>query len=238
VTARLESSGLAGGWGELTAFRAVDITVAAGEIHAVLGPNGAGKTTLLLTLAGILPSRSGTVAVDGARMRVGRATAACRAGVVLVPDNRELFTTLTVEENLRVPVGHDAAGLQSMFELFPALEARRNLRAGSLSGGEQQMLAIARALIQHPKVLLIDELSMGLAPTIVERLFAAIREAATERGCAVVVVEQYVHVALQVADAASILNRGRVVLRGPAADLAADAGRLEQAYLGQDVGSR
>ena len=236
MSPRLECVGLKGGWGALTMFRDVDLAVEPGTLHAILGPNGAGKTTLLLTLAGILPAHGGTVAVDGARMRTGRATAACRAGVVLVPDNRELFTTLTVEENLRVPAAPDGTGLRSMFELFPALEARRKLRAGSLSGGEQQMLAIARALIQRPKVLLIDELSMGLAPTLVERLFDGIRRVATDNRCAVVFVEQYVHVALQVADSASILNRGSIVLSGSAADLVADAEQLEQAYLGRRGG--
>ena len=232
MSPRLECIGLTGGWGALTAFRDVDIAVEAGTVHAILGPNGAGKSTMLLTLAGILPAHGGMVAVDGARVRTGRATGASRAGIVLVLDNRELFTTLTVEENLRVPAGRDVAGLRSMFELFPALEARRKLQAGSLSGGEQQMLAIARALVQRPKVLLIDELSMGLAPMLVERLFEAIRRVATDRECAVVFVEQYVHVALQAADSASILNRGSIVLSGSAAELAAGADRLEQAYLG------
>jgi branched-chain amino acid transport system ATP-binding protein len=171
VTAGLACSGLTGGWGQLTAFRDIDLAVEEGSMHAILGPNGAGKTTLLLTLAGLLPSRAGTVSVGGEVLRSNRPTAACRAGLVLVPDNRQLFTTLTVEENLRVPHRKGPEGIASMYKLFPVLEERRGLRAGALSGGEQQMLAMARALIQRPKVLLVDELSMGLAPTIVERLF-------------------------------------------------------------------
>lgn len=228
----LECQGLTGGWGQLTAFRDLDLAVEAGSMHAILGPNGAGKTTLLLTLAGLLPAHAGTVTVDGQPLRPGRPAAACRAGVVLVPDNRELFTTLTVEENLKVPGSRSDTGIESMYKLFPALEERRDLRAGALSGGEQQMLAMARALIQRPKVLLIDELSMGLAPTIVERLFSAVRQAATNRDCAVIFVEQYVHVALQVADTASVINRGSIVLSGPAGELSSKVTELEQAYLG------
>jgi branched-chain amino acid transport system ATP-binding protein len=232
MSTRLECIGLTGGRGTITAFRDVDLAVEASTMHAILGPNGAGKTTLLLTLAGLLPAQGGTIAVDGAPVRTGRPTEAGRAGIVLVPDNRELFKTLTVDENLRVPSRHDRDAVQSMFELFPALEKRRNLRAGALSGGEQQMLAMARALIQRPKVLLVDELSMGLAPVIVERLFAAIRQIATEYESAVIFVEQYVDVALHVADFASVLNRGSVVLSGAAGELAAQSEQLEQAYLG------
>lgn len=232
MSAGLECRGLTGGWGELTAFRDLDLSVEAGSMHAILGPNGAGKTTLLLTLAGLLPAHAGTVSVDGQPLRSGRPAAACRAGLVLVPDNRELFTTLTVEENLKVPGARSEGGIGSMYKLFPALEERRNLTAGALSGGEQQMLAMARALIQRPKVLLVDELSMGLAPVIVERLFSAVRQAATNRGCAVVFVEQYVHVALQVADTASVINRGSIVLDGRADELSAKAGDLQHAYLG------
>lgn len=232
MSAGLECTGLTGGWGQLTAFRDIDLSVGAGSMHAILGPNGAGKTTLLLTLAGLLPAHAGTVSVDGQVLRPGRPTAACRAGLVLVPDNRQLFATLTVEENLRVPARRGMEGVEAMYKLFPVLKERRDLRAGALSGGEQQMLAMARALIQRPKVLLIDELSMGLAPAIVERLFSAVRQAATNRGCAVIFVEQYVSVALHVADSASVLNRGSIVLSGPAEDLAAEPGDLEQAYLG------
>ncbi len=232
MTPGLECKGLTGGWGQLTAFRDLDLSVEAGSMHAILGPNGAGKTTLLLTLAGLLPAHAGTVSVGGQEIRPGRPTAACRAGLVLVPDNRQLFTTLTVEENLRVPNRKGREGIDAMYKLFPSLEDRRNLRAGALSGGEQQMLAMARAMIQRPKVLLVDELSMGLAPTVVERLFAAVRQAATNRGCAVVFVEQYVSVALHVADHAWVLNRGSMVLDGSADELLADADVLEEAYFG------
>jgi len=232
MTARLECAGLTGGWGAVTAFRDVDLALESGEVHAVLGPNGAGKTTLLLTLAGLLPPQRGDVAVDGARLRSGSAIAANRAGVVLVPDNRELFTTLSVEDNLRVASGRKGPEPRSMLELFPALEPRWKLHAGALSGGEQQMLAMARALIQRPKILLVDELSMGLAPLIVERLFEAIHQVAAESNCAVVLVEQYVGLALEVADSVSVLNQGRVVLSGTATEISAQSKLLEQAYLG------
>ena len=232
MSGALECRGLSGGRGRVTAFRDVDLAVEAGRVHALLGPNGAGKTTFLLTVAGLLPSQGGRVAVSGVPLRPGRATAACRAGVVLVPDKRELFTTLTVEENLRVAAGRRGPDPRSMLAVFPALEPRWSLRAGALSGGEQQMLAMARALIQRPKVLLVDELSMGLAPLVVEHLFTVLRAVAADTGCAVVVVEQYVHLALQVADSASVLNRGTLVLHGPASHLSANPRHLEEAYLG------
>jgi branched-chain amino acid transport system ATP-binding protein len=232
MSARFECTGLAGGWGSVMAFHEVDLSVDAGAIHAVLGPNGAGKTTLLLTLAGLLPAQEGSVAIDGAPVASGRATAASRAGVVLVPDNRALFTTLTVEENLRVAAGRHGPEPRTVLEVFPALEPRWKLRAGALSGGEQQMLAMARALIQRPRVLLVDELSMGLAPTTVERLFNAIRQVARDSNTAVVFVEQYVGLALKVADQVSVLNRGGIVLTGGADEIGAAPELLEQAYLG------
>ena len=232
MSCALECVGLAGGWGTLTAFRDVDLAIEPGTIHAILGPNGAGKTTLLLTLAGLLPAHSGTVAVSGIKLRRGHATATCKAGLVFVPDNRELFTTLSVEENLRVAARRGSPDPRSMLEVFPALEPRWDLRVSALSGGEQQMLAMARALIQRPTVLLIDELSMGLAPMIVERLFDAIRQTVSDGDCAVVFVEQYVSLALKVADSASVLNRGSIVLRGSATELAGQREQLEHAYLG------
>jgi branched-chain amino acid transport system ATP-binding protein len=232
MTKRLTCTGLSGGRGSVTAFRDVDLALAAGTVHAVLGANGAGKTTLLLTIAGLLHAQVGTVAVDGIELRPGRPIGAGRAGIVLVPDNRELFTTLTVEENLRVASGRRGPDPRSALEVFPALQPRWKLRAGALSGGEQQMLAIARALIQQPKVLLVDELSMGLAPIVVERLFGAIRNVASAHDCAVVFVEQYVGLALKVADSVSVLNRGTVVLSGAASEIATDLEVLENAYLG------
>jgi branched-chain amino acid transport system ATP-binding protein len=238
MSSRLECTDLKGGSGDLTVFRDVNLAVEAGTIHAILGPNGAGKTTILLTLAGLLPAHGGSIAVDGAPLRTGRATAASKAGVVLVPDNRELFATLTVDENLRVASGRHGPDTRSMLDVFPALEPRWKLRAGALSGGEQQMLAMARALIQRPRILLVDEMSMGLAPITVERLFGAIRQVATDEKCAVVFVEQYVGLALKVADSVSVLNRGRVVLSGSAAEIANEPEILENAYLGSQESSK
>jgi branched-chain amino acid transport system ATP-binding protein len=232
VTARLLCTGLRGGRGTTTAFRDVDLAVGAGRVLALLGPNGAGKTTLLLTIAGLLPTQAGTVAIDGMPLKGGRPALANRCGAILVPDDRSLFTTLTVEENLRVGARKGGPSPRDMLAVFPALEKRWTLHAGELSGGEQQMLAMARALIQEPKVLLVDELSMGLAPLIVESLLEAVRRVAADHGCAVVLVEQHVNLALTVADEAAVMNHGHVVLRSDAASLRAQPERLEEAYFG------
>jgi branched-chain amino acid transport system ATP-binding protein len=230
---RLECRGLEGGRGATVVFRDLDLDVRAGTVLALLGPNGAGKSTLLLTLAGLLPAHAGRVSVDGVALRNGNAVAASRAGVVLVPDNRSLFTTLTVEENLEVARSRSGPAPRELLDVFPALDKRWRLPAGALSGGEQQMLAMARALIQQPKILLVDEMSMGLAPLVVETLFDTVRRIAREHGAAIVLVEQHVKLALDVADEAAILNRGTVVLRGSADELRADPKRLEHAYLGE-----
>jgi branched-chain amino acid transport system ATP-binding protein len=230
---RFECRGFTGGRGSAVVFRDLDLDVQAGSVLALLGPNGAGKSTLLLSLAGLLPARAGQASVDGVTLRNGNAVAASRAGVVLVPDNRSLFTTLTVEENLDVARSRRSPAPRELLDVFPALEKRWRLPAGALSGGEQQMLAMARALIQQPKVLLIDEMSMGLAPLVVEALFDTVRRIATDHGAAVVLVEQHVKLALDVADEAAVLNRGTIVLRGAADELRTDGKRLERAYLGE-----
>jgi branched-chain amino acid transport system ATP-binding protein len=233
MSARLECRGLEGGRGATVVFRDLDLEVHAGTVLALLGPNGAGKSTLLLTLAGLLPAHAGRVRVDGVALRNGNAVAASRAGIVLVPDNRSLFTTLTVEENLEVARSRGGPAPRDLLDVFPALDKRWRLPAGALSGGEQQMLAMARALIQQPKILLVDEMSMGLAPLVVETLFDAVRRIATEHGAAIVLVEQHVKLALDVADEAAVLNRGSIVLRGTADELRTDPRRLEHAYLGE-----
>lgn len=228
----LEARGLVAGYGEVKVIRALDLSARAGTVLGVLGPNGAGKTTLMLTLAGLLPRLGGDVRLDGESLPGSRPAAVNRAGVVLVPDDRALFTTLTVKDNIVIARHKDGPTLDELCDLFPALTPRLAVSAGALSGGEQQMLAVARGMAQNPKVLLIDEMSMGLAPVIVENLLPVVRRIADETGAVVVLVEQHVRLALEVADEAVVLVHGDVVLRGRASDLAADPAALEAAYLG------
>jgi branched-chain amino acid transport system ATP-binding protein len=218
--------------------RDVDLTVEAGEITCLLGPNGAGKTTLLMALAGLLPRFGGEVEVDGHPVRSGRPRDAVRAGMVLVPDDRALFRQLSTVQNLRLAVrqrSRRGPAVDEVVGYFPALEKRLKVDAGRLSGGEQQMLAIGRAILQQPKVMLIDELSMGLAPVIVDEILCVLRRLTEETGMAVVLVEQHVHLALGIADRAAVLVHGSVGLRESASALRADPGLVERAYLGVDV---
>jgi branched-chain amino acid transport system ATP-binding protein len=224
--------GVDAGYQGVPVVRGLDLSVDRGEILAVLGPNGAGKTTMLLTLAGFLAPIGGVVEVEGRSVKGGSPRRMNRAGVVLVPDSRALFTSLTTLENLRLAARSGATTVDQTLDLFPALRRRLEVRTGMLSGGEQQMLAIARALVQGPRALLIDEMSMGLAPVIVESLMPLVRQVATETGAAVVLVEQHVRLALDIADSALVLVHGEVALRGSAAEVGADAARLEAAYLG------
>ncbi|MCX5042006.1 ABC transporter ATP-binding protein [Aldersonia sp. NBC_00410] len=215
--------------------RNLDLNVAAGEMVCLLGPNGSGKTTTLMTIAGLLPRFGGEVRVGGHVVPGGNPRAAVRAGAVLVPDDRALFRKLSTEKNLRLAVRgrvHAKGAIDDALELFPALVPRLGVEAGQLSGGEQQMLAIGRALLQRPSVLLIDELSTGLAPTIVESILTALRDVAQKRGTAMLLVEQHVHLALESCDRAVVLVHGAVQLEEPAAVLRADPRRIEQAYLG------
>ena len=232
----LRSVSIDAGYNKNPCVRGFDLTVEPGEILALLGPNGAGKTTVLTTLAGLIPRLSGEVLVDDEPLRSGDPRAAVRNGLVLVPDDRSLFRNLTCEQHLRLASRGGRAAYQSAvtstLEYFPALGKRMNVAAGSLSGGEQQMLAIARALLQRPKVLLIDELSMGLAPVIVESILPTLRDVASTDHTAIVLVEQHVQLALTVADRAVVLAHGSVALEDDAAALAADLPRLEAAYLG------
>src|SRR5699024_3377520 len=163
----LETRGLGAGYGAISVIRSLDLSVEPGTVLGILGPNGAGKTTLMLTLAGRLRHQGGEVLLDGEALPSGRASVTNRAGVVLVPDDRALFTGLTVRQNIDIARRKGGMSWDEVGDMFPALADRANQRAGSLSGGEQQMLAVARGLVQQPKVLLIDEMSMGLAPVIV-----------------------------------------------------------------------
>lgn len=230
----LEVRALDAGYNKHAVVRGLEMSVAAGEVVAFLGPNGAGKTTTLLTIAGLVPAVSGDVAVAGETVKTGQASAASRAGVVLVPDDRALFTTLSVTDNLRLASRKESTTtVDAVFELFPALANRAKLAAGQLSGGEQQMLAIGRAMMQDPKVLLIDELSMGLAPIIVQSLLPIVRRIADETKAAVVLVEQHVQKALTVADSVVVLVHGEIALRAAPAEVLADPDRLEKVYLGE-----
>jgi branched-chain amino acid transport system ATP-binding protein len=234
-TYALECRSLQAGYGTLTILRDLNLALRPGELLTILGPNGAGKTTLLLTLAGLLPRLAGEVRIDGQVLPSFRPVAAGRAGLVLVPDDRALFTTLTVEENLRAASPRGRArgrGADDVIDLFPALRQRMKVAAGSLSGGEQQMLAMARALVRRPRALLVDEMSMGLAPIIVQQLMPLVRRIADETGAVVILVEQHAHLALAIADHAIVLAHGEVALAGPAPTLAANPTALESAYLG------
>jgi branched-chain amino acid transport system ATP-binding protein len=212
--------------------RDLDLSLSAGQVLAVLGPNGAGKTTVMLTLAGLIPRLGGSVLVGGKALPNARPAAANKSGLVLVADDRALFTALTVKENIQIAQKAGGPDLEAVMELFPALRKRLKVPAGAVSGGEQQMLAVARALVQRPQVLLIDEMSMGLAPVIVEELLPIVRRIADDTGAVVVLVEQHVHLALEVADEALVIVHGDVKLRGSAAELAAHPERLQAAYLG------
>jgi branched-chain amino acid transport system ATP-binding protein len=208
----------------------ISLTVRPGSVLAMLGPNGAGKTTLLEALAGVIGFESGTAAIDGADLSRLSRPARARAGLALVEQGRAVFGSLTVAENIRVAGGGEAA-LTEYFELFPQLRPRRDVPAAMLSGGEQQMLVLARALARHPRVLLLDEMSLGLAPAIVHRLLPTVRGLADE-GMAVLLVEQFATLALGIADDAVVLSGGRMTFSGPAAELAASPDRLHRAYLG------
>ncbi|MFI7524092.1 ABC transporter ATP-binding protein [Nocardia salmonicida] len=235
----LECRGVTAGYlKERPCVREVDLALQAGEITCLLGPNGAGKTTLLETLAGLLPHTAGVVRVNGREVRGGRPRDAVRAGMVLVPDDRSLFRQLSTRQNLLLAIPDRArrrSGLDRVLEYFPALEKRLAVDAGRLSGGEQQMLAVGRAILQRPSVLLIDELSMGLAPVVVTAILDVLKQLAATESTTILLVEQHVHLALGVADRASVLVHGRIVDEGSAADLRSDPARIERAYLGAET---
>ena len=212
----LELRGARAGYGPVEALHGVDLVVATGSLTALLGPNGAGKTTLLSVLAGTLRLRAGSLAWQGKDVSRTSAAARVRRGLLLVPEGRGVFPGLPVQENLRVFArGADVA---PAVEAFPVLGERLQQRAGSLSGGEQQMLALSRALLQRPRVLLLDELSSGLAPQVAAQLLDTARRLADE-GTTVVLVEQYADEALALADHVHVLNRGSVVFTGEPGEL-------------------
>lgn len=223
----LSARGLTAGYNNRAVIEDVSIELRAGQVLALLGANGAGKTTTVLTLAGEVRPLRGTVEQQG-RTVTAPLHVRARQGLRLVTEERSVFMGLSAEDNLRL--AHRDIG--PCVRLFPELEPILGRRAGLLSGGEQQMLTLARALVGEPSAILIDELSLGLAPIVVNRLAGAVREAA-DRGCAVLLVEQQTRHALEIADRACVMRRGRIVLEGGAKELAADPARVEASYLGE-----
>jgi len=233
--ALLEVSGLSAGYGDAMVLRDLELSVDEGEIVAVVGSNGAGKTTLLRALSGVIPSRGEVRFADRSASPISPDEAFGR-GLVQVPEGRQLFDRMTVEDNLRMGAfrRRDAAAVRRdfdrMYELFPVLGERRGQLAGSMSGGEQQMCAMARGLMAAPRLLMVDEMSLGLAPVIVERLLEVLADI-HEQGVTVLLVEQDVNSALSVAHRGYVLERGQVALTGSAEGLLHDP-RVKEAYLG------
>lgn len=225
-------------YGNVEALHEVSLTIKRGEIATVIGPNGAGKTTLLSALMGLLPAEGEIVYMGHPQGRERNVEALVRQGMTLVPEKRELFAEMSVEDNLllgsfdRYRCGHrdHLETMEEVFEYFPRLEERRDQMAGTLSGGERQMLAMGRALMAKPKLLMLDEPSLGLAPLIIKEIFRIIGEL-RETGVAILLVEQNARAALQVADYGYVLETGEISLAGPSAELAADK-RVIESYLG------
>jgi branched-chain amino acid transport system ATP-binding protein len=221
------------GYGKIEVLHDVTLAVPEGSVVALLGPNGAGKTTTLLALSGILPALAGRAAVLGATVRAGATFRLARRGLAHVPEERCLFPGLTVGEHLRLAGARSRSDRGRVLDQLPVLEPLLDRKVGLLSGGEQQQLALGLALARRPRALLVDELSHGLAPKLVERLLPVLGGLAHEHGVAVLMVEQHVHAALGVADRAAVLRGGRLVLEGPASELLERRRDLEAAYLGE-----
>ena len=232
----LQLSGIDTFYGEIHILQNVDLHVGQGELVCLLGGNASGKSTTLKTALGIVRPRRGSVQFDGQDITRTSTSERIRRGMAIVPENRRVFAPMTVRENLEMgaylrPRADFSEDLDRVYTLFPVLRERRSQLAGTLSGGEQQMLAMGRALMSRPRLLLMDEPSMGLAPILVERSFEIIREV-HEAGVAVLVVEQNANVSLSIADRGYVLSTGRIVLEGKAADLL-QHDELRKAYLGR-----
>jgi branched-chain amino acid transport system ATP-binding protein len=235
--ALLEVEAVVAGYGGAPVLHGIDLAVPAGTITAVLGANGAGKTTLLRTLSGLLRPRSGRIRYDGTDIGGTRVERIARSGLAHVPENGGVITELTVHENLRLgglwreDRRDTAVAIDEVYDLFPAIEARRKAVGEALSGGERQMLAIGRALVARPRMLLLDEPSLGLAPRITTQIMTMLRHLCDTRGLTVLIVEQNTRAALSVADEGVVISLGRIVQRAGAATLASDES-LRHAYLG------
>jgi len=232
----LEARNLHIAYGDAPAVWDATLEVAEGKIVSVIGPNGAGKSTLINAIAGLLRWRKGELRFAGIDLATVPPHKVCHHGIALVPEGRRLFTQMTVEENLEIGCYRSAArkvqaqGFERVYSLFPVLQERRTTLAGALSGGQQQMVAIGRALMARPRLLLLDEPSLGLAPTIVQDVFRVIRTINAE-GIAIILVEQNVNQALAIADWAYVLEEGRIVAAGLPVELAAQS-KIREAYLG------
>jgi branched-chain amino acid transport system ATP-binding protein len=232
----LEISNLFSGYFGTAVVRDLSLTVEEGEVVAIFGPNGAGKTTTLLTVSGLVQPMDGDVKVLGRSVRGVKPHVIARHGVSHVPEERALFAQLSVRDNLRLGTARRsdvAEATRTVLRHFPALEELLGRRAGLLSGGEQQMLALGRALISRPRLLMVDEMSLGLAPIVVNRLLPILGQIAAETGCGVLLVEQHVALAMEVAERAYVLSHGDLVLQGSTEELAANRALLEASYLGE-----
>lgn len=231
----LEIGGLTSHYGRIQALKGIDLSVAEGELLALVGANGAGKTTLLRAISGVQPASGGFIRFAGADITRASPSARVRLGISQVPEGRQVFGPMAVEDNLRLggytrPAAEIEVDLARMYAMFPVLEEKRREPAGTLSGGQQQMLAMTRALMARPRLLLLDEPSMGLAPLLVADIFRAVR-ALKEAGTTIFLVEQNAHAALSIADRGYVLETGRIVLQDSGKALLANE-RVKDAYLG------